>query len=132
MIYFAYRGSDTVTKLQYNMKSDTLFKLLFSKNQELLKRLVSALLSINYEDITHFIVINPEISPEELGKKFCRLDINMEVNNQKLDLELQVLSDFWDNTCTSRLTCLPSTIIFMSNLQNFVPISSGGISVLMA
>ena len=79
-----------MTRLKYTLKSDTLFKMLFTKNQELLKRLVAALLGINYEDITDFHVINPEISPEELGKKFCRLDINMMVNNQKLDLELQI------------------------------------------
>jgi len=60
--------------------------MLFTKNQGLLKRLVGALLSINYEDITEFNVTNPEISPEELGKKFCRLDINMIVNGQKVDL----------------------------------------------
>ena len=82
-----------MTKLQYNMKSDTLFKLLFAKNQELLKRLISSLLRIKYEDITQFTVINPEISPEELGKKFCRLDINMELNDQKLDLELQITDE---------------------------------------
>jgi predicted transposase/invertase (TIGR01784 family) len=79
-----------MTKLKYTLKSDTLFKMLFTKNQELLKRLVAALLGINYEDIREFNVINPEISPEELGKKFCRLDINMTVNGQKVDLELQI------------------------------------------
>ena len=95
MLYFAHIevGSEDMTKLQYNMKSDTLFKLLFSKYQKLLKRLVSALLGIKYKDITQFIVVNPEISPEELGKKFCRLDINMEVNHQKLDLELQITDE---------------------------------------
>jgi len=79
-----------MTRLKYTLKSDTLFKMLFTKNQELLKRLVAALLGIRYEDITKFNVINPEISPEELGKKFCRLDINMTVNSQKVDLELQI------------------------------------------
>jgi len=49
-----------MTKLKYTLKSDTLFKLLFAKNQKLLKRLVSALLGIRYEDITEFNVINPE------------------------------------------------------------------------
>ena len=82
-----------MTKLKYNLKSDTLFKMLFSRNQDLLKRLVAALLSIKYEDIAEFSVINPEISPEELGKKFCRLDINMTVNGQKLDLELQIADE---------------------------------------
>jgi len=82
-----------MTKLKYNLKSDTLFKMLFTRNQDLLKRLVAALLGIRYEDITEFNVINPEISPEELGKKFCRLDINMTVNGQKLDLELQIADE---------------------------------------
>jgi predicted transposase/invertase (TIGR01784 family) len=82
-----------MTKLKYTLKSDTLFKMLFSRNQDLLKRLVSALLSIRYEDIKDFNVINPEISPEEIGKKFCRLDINMTVNGQKLDLELQITDE---------------------------------------
>ena len=82
-----------MTRLKYNLKSDTLFKMLFAQNQDLLKRLVSALLNIGYEDITDFNVINPEITPEELGKKFCRLDINMAVNGQKVDLELQVADE---------------------------------------
>jgi len=82
-----------MTKLKYTLKSDTLFKMLFARNLKLLKRLVAALLGIKYEDITEFSVINPEISPEELGKKFCRLDINMMVNDQKLDLELQMADE---------------------------------------
>jgi predicted transposase/invertase (TIGR01784 family) len=44
----------------------------------------------NYESIEQFNIINPDISPEELGKKFCRLDINMIVNGQIIDLEVQV------------------------------------------
>jgi len=82
-----------MTRLQYTLKSDTLFKMTFTRNQELLKRLVAALLGIIYEDITEFAIINPEISPEELGKKFCRLDINMAVNGQKVDLELQIADE---------------------------------------
>jgi len=82
-----------MTKLKYTLKLDTLFKMLFTRNQHLLKRLVAALLGIQYEDITEFSVINPEISPEELGKKFCRLDINMLVSGQKVDLELQITDE---------------------------------------
>ena len=79
-----------MTRLKYTLKMDTLFKMLFTKYQDLLKRLVSELISIKYESIEQFHVINPEISPEELGRKFCRLDINMVVNGQKVDLEVQV------------------------------------------
>jgi len=38
------RSDNPMTKLKYNLKSDTLFKMLFSRNQDLLKRLVAALL----------------------------------------------------------------------------------------
>jgi len=79
-----------MTKLEHTLKKDTLFKLLFTKYPDLLKRLVAALLGINYESIEQFDITNPEITPEELGKKFCRLDINMKVNGQTVDLEVQV------------------------------------------
>jgi len=82
-----------MTKLKYTMKTDTLFKILFTKHQDLLKKLVAALLGINYESIEQFIIINPDITPEELGRKFCRLDINMMVNGQKVDLEVQVADE---------------------------------------
>ena len=79
-----------MTQLKYTLKTDTLFKILFTKYQELLKKLVAELLDIQYESIEEFVIINPDISPEELGKKFCRLDINMMINGQKVDLEVQV------------------------------------------
>ena len=82
-----------MTRLKYTMKTDTLVKILFTKYPDLLKRLVAELLSIEYKSIEQFIIINPDISPEELGKKFCRLDINMIVNGQKVDLEVQVADE---------------------------------------
>ncbi|MCL2420739.1 MAG: Rpn family recombination-promoting nuclease/putative transposase [Defluviitaleaceae bacterium] len=82
-----------MTKLKYTLKTDTLFKMLFTKYQNLLKRLVAELLDIKYDNIEQFNVINPDITPEELGKKFCRLDINMTVNGQKIDLEVQVTDE---------------------------------------
>ena len=55
-----------------------------------MRHLVSALLGIKSESIEQFNITNPEISPEELGRKFCRLDINMMIDGQKVDLEVQV------------------------------------------
>jgi predicted transposase/invertase (TIGR01784 family) len=77
-------------KLEYTFKSDVLFKMLFTKHQSLLKRLVAVLLSIPLESITKFDVLNTEMPPEEIGKKFCRLDINMDVDGKKVNLEIQV------------------------------------------
>jgi len=78
-----------MTQLKYTLRNDILFKLLFVKYPWLLKRLVAELLRIKYEDIWQFEIINPEIPPEAIGRKFCRLDINMIVNGQRVDLEIQ-------------------------------------------
>ena len=79
-----------MTKLEYTFKNDTLFKMLFVKYPELLKHLVSNLLDIELESIGEFTISNPEMPPEALGEKFCRLDINMIVDGQRVDLEIQV------------------------------------------
>jgi len=79
-----------MTKLKYRFQHDVLFKMLFVKYQDLLKMLVAVLLRIPLESIEEFIVRNPEIPPENLEDKFCRLDINMTVNGQQIDLEVQV------------------------------------------
>jgi predicted transposase/invertase (TIGR01784 family) len=67
-----------------------LFKMLFVKYPDLLKKLVAVLLEISLESIGEFLITNPEIPPDIIGDKFCRLDINMTVNGQKVDLEVQV------------------------------------------
>jgi len=79
-----------MTKLEYPFTNDTLFKTLFSQYPDLLKRLVADLLKIRYESIGEFEVVNTELTPELLGDKFCRLDINMTVDGQRVDLEIQV------------------------------------------
>ena len=78
------------TKLEYTFKSDVLFKMLFVKYPDLLKRLVAVLLNIPLESITKFKITNTDMPPEEIGKKFCRLDINMDVNGKKVNLEIQI------------------------------------------
>ena len=64
-----------LTKLKYTFKSDVLFKMFFIKHPDLLKRLVAALLGIPLDSINEFTITNTEMPPEEIGKKFCRLDI---------------------------------------------------------
>jgi len=77
-------------ELKYKLTNDLLFKMLFVKYPDLLKRLVAELIGIKYDDIEHFNITNPEMPPETLGDKFCRLDINMIVDGQRIDLEIQV------------------------------------------
>ena len=79
-----------MSKLKYTFKTDTLFKLLFVKHPELLKRLIVQLLRIKLESISWFEIKNPEMPPDIIGNKFCRLDINMTVDGQQVDLEIQV------------------------------------------
>jgi predicted transposase/invertase (TIGR01784 family) len=79
-----------VAKLEYTFKTDTLFKMLFVRYPDLLKRLVAELLGIAPDSIEEFEIRNPEMPPESLGDKFCRLDINMTVNGQRVNLEVQV------------------------------------------
>ena len=79
-----------MAKLTYTFKTDTLFKMLFVQYPELLKRLVSVLLGLQFEAIEQFDIINSELPPDIYGKKFCRLDINMMVDGQQVNLEIQV------------------------------------------
>ena len=115
-----------MTKLEYTFKNDTLFKSLFVKYPELLKQLVADLLRISPESIEEFIITNPEIPPDHIGDKFCRLDINMIVNGRHVDIELQVRNEgdypertlyYWAREFSSSLgdgelyTELPRTVV---------------------
>lgn len=115
-----------MSKLQYTFKTDTLFKMLFVKHEDLLQKLVAALLGISVDSIQQFAIQNPDISPENLEDKFCRLDINMIVNGQLIDLEIQVCNEgdypervmyYWAREFSSALpagqsySVLPRTII---------------------
>ena len=48
------------------------------------------MLGIPVKGITRFEITNTEMPPEEIGKKFCRLDINMVVNDKRVNLEIQI------------------------------------------
>jgi len=74
----------------YAMTRDTVFKLMFVNHPELLRKLVAEFLELKLRDITEFHITNPELYPDEFGKKFSRLDIHMIVNGQRVDLEVQV------------------------------------------
>jgi len=69
-----------MTKLEYTFKTDTLFKILFVQYPDLLKDLVCELLQISKKSVTRFEITNPEMPPEAIGEKFCRLDINLIVD----------------------------------------------------
>jgi predicted transposase/invertase (TIGR01784 family) len=47
-------------------------------------------LKINYESIEELHITNSEMPPEAMTEKFCRLDINMIIDGQLVDLEIQL------------------------------------------
>jgi predicted transposase/invertase (TIGR01784 family) len=79
-----------MAELQFKPTNDVLFKMFFVKYPDLLKRSVANMLNISYDNIGKFEIRNTEIPPEEVGKKFCRLDINMAVDGRLVNLEVQV------------------------------------------
>ena len=79
-----------MTRLKHTFKTDILFKLLFTKYPHLLKTLVAQLLNMPIDKIRQFEIKNPEMPPDSIGKKFCRLDILMTVDGQQVNLEVQV------------------------------------------
>jgi predicted transposase/invertase (TIGR01784 family) len=89
LCYTENGGDNEMSMLKYTFMNDTLFKMLFTKHPELLKKLVAAMLDIPFESIEKFEIRNPEMPPENIGDKFCRLDINMEIDGQRVDLEIQ-------------------------------------------
>ena len=115
-----------MTILEYKLTNDILCKMMFVKYPHLLKRLVSLILKIKLESIEEFEIINPEIPPEVIGDKFCRVDISMKVDGQRTVLEVQVEDEkdyperslyYWARDYSSALSAghdyilLPRTII---------------------
>ncbi|MDR2357449.1 MAG: Rpn family recombination-promoting nuclease/putative transposase [Oscillospiraceae bacterium] len=82
-----------MTELKYKFTYDVLFKLLFVRHPDILRRLVASALEIDAGSIAEFTITNQEIAPESLGDKFCRLDINMLVDGVRVNLEVQVANE---------------------------------------
>jgi predicted transposase/invertase (TIGR01784 family) len=78
-----------VTELAYQLTNDVLFKMIFAKYPHLLKRFVEALPGSQGNSVKEFAIDNPEIPPEVVGEKFCRLDICVTADGRKIDLEVQ-------------------------------------------
>ncbi len=119
-------------------KMVAVIKMLFVRYPELLKELVAELLGISLGSIEKFLIRNPEMPLENLGDKFCRLDINMTVNGQQVDLEVQVSNEgdypervmyYWARGFSSALLSgqgyseLPRTIVI--SIIDFVQFACG-------
>jgi predicted transposase/invertase (TIGR01784 family) len=79
--------------LEYTLTNDLLFKMLFRNYPALLKRVVAMMLRIAPDSIDSMVVTNPEIPPDALHEKSCRLDIAMKVDGRLVNLEVQVANE---------------------------------------
>jgi predicted transposase/invertase (TIGR01784 family) len=51
------------------------------------------MLGIAADSMSEFRITNPEMPPEAVGDKFCRLDVNMAVDGARVNLEVQVADE---------------------------------------
>lgn len=81
-------------------KIDVVFKKFFIENKDLLKEFLVDILEIPADDIEEIIITNPEIPPESIESKFCRLDLNLKLKTKLINIEIQVNSesDYRDRT----------------------------------
>ena len=76
-------------------KLDIVFKMLFGneKNKDILKAFLSDMLDIPEEEMRDIKVKNPEIEPESVYEKFYRLDLNIDISGQLVNVEMQVRAE---------------------------------------
>ena len=95
-------------------KLDIVFKMLFGneKNKDILKSFLSDMLEIPEEELHNIHVKNPEIEPESADEKFYRLDLNIDIGNQLVNIEMQVRAEkfypdrtllYWSKLYSSQL-----------------------------
>ncbi len=74
-------------------KNDVVFKVLFSRNKELLREFLNDILDISIESVDDIDVLNPEFPPESIDGKFSRLDINVRTSDENVNIEMQVAKE---------------------------------------
>ena len=100
---------------------DLVFKMLFAKsgNEDILSDFIASVLDVDPQDVANIKVIDGEIKPEDITKKFSRLDILVEVGGRKVNIEMQVRStlDFIDRVV------FYATKVFVGDLRSGHPYS---------
>ena len=79
-----------MTKKLLSLKLDVIFKIYFTRNPVLLKHFVAAILDIPIQEIRSLNYLNAELAPERPEGKEVRLDLNLELNDQNVNIEIQV------------------------------------------
>ena len=71
-------------------KTDIVFKKIFIENEDLLQDFLANMLDIPVKDIVDIEIKNTEIQPDSPDGKVSRLDLNMTVNEMRVNVEIQV------------------------------------------
>jgi predicted transposase/invertase (TIGR01784 family) len=83
--------SDFGQKLRFTLTNDTLFKIVYSRNPELLKALLAILLQRDIAAFADFEVINAEVAPQFPGGKSTRRDLLVRV---RVRVRVRALADY--------------------------------------
>ena len=77
------------------LKLDVIFKRVFGneKNDKIIAAFVEDLLEMKRGTIQKIEINNVELSPDELDRKFSRLDLKMHVDNRVVNIEMQLTSN---------------------------------------
>ena len=73
-------------------KIDVVFKMLFTKDNDILRAFVADILDIPKENIQNIIVENPNLLPYVYGGKQSQLDLKLSVDTQKVNVEIQLFN----------------------------------------
>lgn len=83
-------------------KLDLVFKKIFGdvNNTDLLIDFLSSVLDIPVDSIKNVEIIDNEIIPDTIEKKFSRFDLLLQINNEYINIEIQVnnYNDFKERT----------------------------------
>ena len=74
-------------------KHDVVFKALFVYHHDILAAFLHDVLDLPITVKSHIVVKNPEIIPVYADGKTCRLDIHVETENRKFNVEMQSRAD---------------------------------------
>ena len=86
-----YSEEQFTGKLPYTLTNDFFFKAFLQRNEDALRGLLCAMLSMESEEITDIVITNPIKEGEEIDDKKMILDVKVEVNHtQTINLKMQV------------------------------------------
>lgn len=93
-------------------KLDIIFKMLFTKDLDMLKAFVGDMLDIPVDEIDDLHVLNPEITPMMVDGKESRLDLKLSIKEMIVNVEIQLCNEgnfrersvyYWSKNYTDEL-----------------------------